>query len=132
MLENSPISKCLLDVPLYYLAGSQTSNLNNSANLKPILETFYVTSRRPIWGWLINKNRGKQNLATLSLSIEHISLTCILRYKSSNLRSGFHRHGLRQLYLCLIILYVHTHKRQSVSSSDKNGHSNLNCFGSTW
>jgi hypothetical protein len=40
MFENSPGIKIIFDSPLYYLATSQTSNLNNLANLKQKSKLF--------------------------------------------------------------------------------------------
>ncbi len=41
MFQNFPISKFVNDSPLYYIAESQTLNLNNSANLKQNLRIFF-------------------------------------------------------------------------------------------
>jgi hypothetical protein len=47
MFENFPISKFVYDSPLYYIAASQTSNSNNSANLKKKIKIFLVVSQGP-------------------------------------------------------------------------------------
>ncbi len=47
MFENCPRIYKKIDSPLYYIAASQTSNSNNSANLKQNLIIFLVVYLDP-------------------------------------------------------------------------------------
>jgi hypothetical protein len=47
MCENFPISKFVYDSPQYYMAVSQTLNLNNLANLKQNLKILLVVYQGP-------------------------------------------------------------------------------------
>jgi hypothetical protein len=66
MFKKFPISKFVYDTPLYYIAVSQTLNLNNSVNLKQNLKIFLVVYQGPRWSCSVKKKEVK-NLARLSL-----------------------------------------------------------------
>jgi hypothetical protein len=55
------------DSPLYNAAGSQTSNSNNSANLKPNLKRIEDMNQGQKWTLLMKKNRAEKSRATVPL-----------------------------------------------------------------
>jgi glutathione peroxidase-family protein len=68
MFENFHISKFVFDSPLYHIALSQTSNSNNSANLKQNFKIFLVVYQGTRWNCFIKMNGGEKSCDTVPLS----------------------------------------------------------------
>jgi hypothetical protein len=73
MLQNFPISKFVNDSPLYYIAESQTLNLNNSANSKQNLKMFLVVYQDPRKSCSIKENGGGKSRETVPLNLWYIN-----------------------------------------------------------
>ncbi len=65
MYLNSPNLQSFFDSPLHNAAGSQTSNSNNSANLKPNLKKILDMNQGPRWTLLMKKTRAVKSRATV-------------------------------------------------------------------
>jgi hypothetical protein len=62
VFKNFPISKFVYDSPLYDLAMSQTSNLNNSANLNQKFENIFLGLSGPQMELFYEKKTQVKNL----------------------------------------------------------------------
>jgi hypothetical protein len=78
MFKKFPISKFVYDSQLYYIAVSQTLNLNNSANLKQNLIIFLVVYQGPRWNYSVKKKGGEKSRQTVPLTcIFVVTVACI-------------------------------------------------------
>jgi hypothetical protein len=71
MFENFPVSKFVYDSPLYYIVASQTSNSNNSANLKQSFKIFLVVYQGPRWSCSMKMNEGEKSRDTVPLRLTY-------------------------------------------------------------
>ncbi len=74
MYYNSSNLQSFFDSLLHHAAGSQTSNSNNSMNLKQKTKRFEGVNREPRWILLMGKTVGKKSGATVPLTKSFVTV----------------------------------------------------------
>ncbi len=84
MFENFLISKFVYDSPLYYIAVSQTLNLNKLAKLKQSLKICLVVYQGPRWRCSIKKQGVEKSRETFPLKPLNFPLSSEKSEKSTD------------------------------------------------